>query len=129
MPMLLLALIALNAAALDEPDWREFDRRPRGWGETPAFYDAARIERREARVRTWIRYRVMLSGLPDPQIEAHVEIDCARQASRTLESVTTDGANTFAGRGPLRQRFHRRLRPIAAGSVEAALARLVCAQG
>jgi len=125
--MLLLPLIALNAAVLDEPDWREFDRRPRGWGETPTFYDAARIERREARVRMWIRYRIMLSGLPDPRIEARIEIDCAGQRSRTLESITSDGAGSFAG--PLRQRFHRRLRPIAAGSVEAALARRVCAQG
>lgn len=127
--MLFLALIALNAAAPDAPDWREFERRRRGWGETPTLYDAARIERRGTRVRTWIRYRIMLSGLPDPQFEMRVEIDCARHRSRTLEGITTDGIGSFAGRSPLRQRFYPRLRPIAAGSEEEALARLVCTPG
>lgn len=123
--MLLLAALALGAAATAEPDWRAFDRRPRGWGETPTEYDAARVERRGARMRVWIRYTVMLSGPPDIRTVRRVEIDCARRRSADMEIVASGGGYP----SPHRRRFHRRLTPIAAGSVEAALARAVCPAG
>jgi hypothetical protein len=123
--LLLLAILALGAAAPGDPEWREFDRRPRGWGETPSEYDAARIERRGARMRVWIRYEFLLSGLPDIRTVRRVELDCIRRRSADMETVMSGGGYP----GPHRRRFYRRLTPIAAGSVEEALARAVCPAG
>jgi hypothetical protein len=127
--LLLLTAFALGAAALGDPDWREFDRRQRGWGETPSEYDAARIERRGARIRVWIRYEFMLSGLPDIRTTRRVEIDCARRRSADMAVVISGGTYGDSGGGPYRRRFYRRLTPVAAGSVEEALARAVCPAG
>jgi len=123
--MLFLAILALSTAAPGEDDWREFDRRQRGWGETPTEYDAARIERRGQRIRIWIRYEFMLSGLPDVRTLRRIELDCARRRSADMEVVISGGAYP----GPHRRRFFRRLTPIAAGSEEDALAKAVCPTG
>jgi hypothetical protein len=134
--MLVLAALALSAAVPAEAEWRIFDRRARGVGETPTEYDAARVVRRGARVRAWIRYEILLSGLPDIRTRERVEIDCARHRSRTLETVrgpapqmleSEEGLYSLHGPRPQSRRRHERLAPIAAGSVEDALARRLCA--
>jgi hypothetical protein len=134
--MLLLAAMALSAATPVEAEWRIFDRRVRGLSETPTEYDAAGVERRRgAWVRVWIRYAFERSGRPDIRTRARIEIDCARRRSRTLETVegpvpymleSDEGLYTLHGPRPQRRRFHGRLAPIAAGSVDEALARRLC---
>jgi hypothetical protein len=133
--MLLLAL-ALSAAA-PGAGWHEFDRRRRGAGETPAYYAADRVRRRGGRAEVWIRYDVLRSGRPDLRTSARVEIDCARRRSRTLtviESempriVDSDGARMLEIPQPQLSRPGRRAAPIAAGSVDEALARRLCGGG
>lgn len=133
---MLLLTIALIAAAPGNADWREFDRRLRGWSETPAFYDATHIERRGGNARMWVRYRVAMSGEPDVATRIRVEIDCARRRSRALEIVESrsdmienDGLYVMHERRPVRRLLHAGLRPIAARSLEDALARRVCPRG
>lgn len=136
--MLLLAALALSAAPAVEAEWRIFDRRVRGLGETPTEYDAAGVERRRMRVRAWIRYSFERSGRSDIRTRARIEIDCARSRSRTLETIegpapymleSEEGLYTLHGPRPQRRRLHQRPAPIAAGSVEEALARELCRDG
>ena len=117
---MLLAAIALGAAAAAAPDWREFDRRQRGWVESPAFYDAASLERRGNRVRVWIFHEVALSGLPSPRMRDRVEADCTTRETRILEQ--------YRDQGPLSD-HSRRATPFAEvedGSTSEALLRAVC---
>jgi hypothetical protein len=114
--VLFLSIMTLAAAlpAPGEGDWRAFDRRRRGVVVAPAHYDAASIERSGGRVRVRVRERLYLSGLPDWDWLAPIEIDCARRESRVLD--------------PRRRRRAppARMAPIEAGSMVDALAREVC---
>ena len=78
-------------------------------------------------MRVWIRYRVMLSGLPDPGTEIRIELDCLGRRSRVLANIDYFSASVVGDRQPrLRRHARARMAPIAPGSVEEALARQVC---
>jgi hypothetical protein len=124
--LLSLAFLALAAAAAPAAtDWREFDRRRRGVAETPAYYEAEGVRRRGGKVRAWISYEGRLSGLPDPRRVELVELDCARRRGRVLKAM--DYRRIHDGRDTrYRLRPARRWTPLAAGSLEEALARHLC---
>ena len=120
---MIVAAILLLIATPANPDWREFEQRRRGTADSPTLYDAAHIVRRGGRVRVWIQYEGRLSGLPDPRHTELVEIDCRLNRARRLDWILVQG--------PLRRSgaYQSRLRPIASGSLEAALAPHLCIPG
>jgi len=120
--MSLLAMLALQAAVALSPRWMEFDRRRRGWSETPAYFDAASVEQGGGgRVRVWVVWENRLSGLPDPQISSRLEIDCGRRRVRTLARFVVQGSQRFRSPRPSRSAAIER------GSEADVLARRLCA--
>ena len=71
----------------------------------------------------------MLSGLPSIPSEIRLEIDCARRRSRVLETVAVPMYAMRGSGAPRHRRLYHRLAPIAAGSVDEALARRLCEEG
>jgi hypothetical protein len=126
MPMLLLATMALGAAVPADEDWREFERRDRGWSETPTYYDAAHVKRRGDIVRVEYRYVSPTSGVPDYLIYTRVEFACASRHVRILRVLYYGGIYMLSRREPYRAEHRIRYAPIAAGSEDDVLARLLC---
>jgi hypothetical protein len=118
-------LLLLSIAAAAPPAWVEFDRRPSGWADSPYEYDAASVRRDGARVRATYRYRIFLSGLPDPHYRVGVEIDCARHQARVYEARVTDGLGRRGWR-PRRMPAPAIAATIAPDSIEESLARRLC---
>jgi hypothetical protein len=124
--LLLLAVLALGAAAPGEADWREFDRRQSGWGESPFEYDAAGLTRRGGIVRARYRYTLHTSGVPNYHLVVRVAIDCAARRARPVEILHYGGIYRLTRREPRRERPAAGYQAIEAGSIEEALARAVC---
>jgi hypothetical protein len=126
--MLLAVPLTLAVAPPAATDWREFDRRQRGVAETPAYYEANGVRRRGGKVRAWISYEGRLSGLPDPRRVELVELDCGRRRGRVLKAMDYRRLHHLRDTR-YRLRPSHRWAPLAADSLEAALARHLCLGG
>jgi hypothetical protein len=124
---LIVASTLLLAAAGSGADWRPFDLRKRGWGESPAYYDAASLERREGgRVRVRVFWTFHYSGLPDQRSRERLEIDCRQGRSRRIGGIIEAVPPRAGPRGVLRR---TRFAPIMPDSLDEALRPIVCPPG